>query len=108
MYVAEDERLNPEDWGWQMKDNIPGKDKQLIPVYTVKPAAPDELLKTVCCGCKGTCDSMKCTCYKNGMKCTSACKECCGVSCNNVTVLTPISEDIMEEEEDGDELDEIV
>ena len=36
------------------------------------------------CGCSGNCDTRRCSCRKNGMECTVACKNCKGVSCQNV------------------------
>ena len=43
-----------------------------------------------------------CTCRKNGMECTSACKYCCGVTCTNVAVVAPISDDILDLDDNVD------
>ena len=49
--------------------------------------------------------------HDNMLQVNTSLKECCGVSCNNVVVLSPISEDNMEEgddDDDDDDLDEII
>ena len=51
------------------------------------------------CGCIGTCDSNKCSCRKNDMKCTVACKNCKGISCANVD-----NEHYLHNEEENDEI----
>ena len=81
--------LRPEEWGWKLEKGM------LVPVYTTRGAAPDELLKTIRCGCKGDCSTKRCTCKKHGLDCTSACKECAGVSCSNTTQIrcTDIDDD---------------
>lgn len=50
-------------------------------------AAPDSLLKFVCCKCKLSskhpCSTNICSCHKHGLKCVTACKDCHGEGCNN-------------------------
>ena len=71
------EDLDPELWGWIVKGS------RLLPVYTSKPPAPARLLKLFRCNCKKECKNARCTCLKNGLKCSTMCGECCGVSCLN-------------------------
>lgn len=51
------------------------------------------------CGCIGTCDSNKCSCRKNDMKCTVAFKNCKGISCANVD-----NEHYLDNVEENDEM----
>lgn len=68
--------LDPLQWGWKISK--PG----LQPIPTTKEAAPEELLKTICCACSKGYHGGR-TCRKNGMKCTTICKFCKGHSCTN-------------------------
>lgn len=79
--------LKEVEWGWLIQDGM------LFPTTTDLPPAPKEILKMIKCECSGSCDSKKCTCHKNGMTCTMSCKNCKGVSCQNV-------ENTVEDEED--------
>ena len=54
-----------------------------MPVTTIEPPAPPNLLKIVRCSCKTGCKTMTCSCPKHGLKSTYSCKECRGVSCVN-------------------------
>ena len=58
--------LEPEEWGWKESDG------QLLPVTTDLPPAPSKLIKFFRCDCKSGCKTMRCTCRKNGLECTSA------------------------------------
>ena len=76
--------LDPLDWGWQIVND------ELVPVKTDIEAAPDYLLNVVRCNCKTTsartCDkNTNCSCQKNGLRCVSACGDCRGVSCCNMS-----------------------
>jgi hypothetical protein len=77
--------LHVEDWGWQLEDSA------LIPVATDIAAAPDDLLKVVRCKCRSEsrnpCSSTLCSCRKHGLQCVVACKNCCGVSCDNASTV---------------------
>ena len=55
-------------------------------------AGPPELLRIVRCGCKGPCDA-KCSCRKAGLKCSSTCKECYGLTYSNAPVIEPESDE---------------
>ena len=54
-----------------------------MPITMKQAPAPSDLLKVVRCGCKTGCKTSKCTCHTHGLKCTQACRGCCGVSCLN-------------------------
>ena len=73
--------LSPENWGWTVRDRV------LYPITTDLPPAPDNILKVVKCGCKGDCASMRCTCRKNGIECSSACSGCKGLNCTNCSAI---------------------
>lgn len=64
--------LSPLEWGWIKSCN------KYVLVKTIFPEAPERLLKMVRCGCKQNCDSKRCTCKKNGLRCT--CTAACGES----------------------------
>lgn len=66
-----------ESWGWKMES------RGLIPVSTLKEAAPPELLQFVACKCEKGCSSGRCSCRKSGLKCSEACYFCHGLSCEN-------------------------
>lgn len=68
--------LIPTDWGWKCELN------QYVPIMTDLPAAPDDILHVVRCGCKTGCGSALCTCRKNDLRCMSACK-CNRYDCEN-------------------------
>ena len=75
------------DWGWMLKDNM------IFPTLTDLEPAPQQLLQIVKCGCKGDCDSQRCSCKKNGIQCTFACKNCKGTSCHNSASTVHFVED---------------
>ena len=68
--------LIPEEWAWIL---VNGK---LMPVKMLLPPAPQELLKIIRCTCKVEC-TPRCTCVTYGLKCTTICTGCRGVSCRN-------------------------
>ena len=43
------------------------------PVWTKLPPIPEACLQLVTCGCKSKCKTVRCTCYKKGLRCTLAC-----------------------------------
>ena len=55
-------------------------------------AGPPELLRIVRCGSKGSCGA-KCNCRKAGLKYSSACKKCHGLTCSNAPVIEPESDE---------------
>ena len=64
---------------WELK----GYNGKLIPVLTDLPLAPDEL-KTIICNCHTDCSSIRCTCKKYNVKCSSACGNCKKTGCTNL------------------------
>lgn len=77
-----DHDLEPRRWGWRVQNDF------YRPIMTDLEAGPAELLKIVRCGCNGPCDG-RCSCRKAGLKCTSVCKTCHGITCNNVAIIEP-------------------
>lgn len=77
-------KLNPLNFGWVERNFF------LRPVSTKIPPAPASILTKIRCGCKGDCDSARCNCFANNLKCTTACKVCTGSCCSN---RSPIDED---------------
>lgn len=73
-----DMELDPSQWGWKVKKD------GLIPIESDMPAAPKYLLETIACNCKSDCVTSRCTCKKNGLKCSVASGVCKGISCRNV------------------------
>ena len=69
--------LDPKEWGWKEANSL------LLPVTTDLPPAPSNLLEMIRCNCKTGCNTLRCSCLKNGLECTSACGNCEGLSCSN-------------------------
>ena len=69
----------PDGHGWQMKEG------QLEIYWTNQAPAPDAVMELVCCGCKGLCQTRRCSCVGNGLPCTEACT--CQDNCVNIIVL---------------------
>ncbi|GBO36989.1 hypothetical protein AVEN_227867-1, partial [Araneus ventricosus] len=69
--------LDPENWGWVLKDN------SLEPIQTLLPPAPEKLLNIIFCNCKkgGNYNS---GCKKVGLFCSQVCSNCEGKSYCNV------------------------
>ncbi|KAK2702681.1 hypothetical protein QYM36_018714 [Artemia franciscana] len=68
--------VDPLRLGWKLQDN-----EVFAPIKTDLPAASSQLLKIIKCSCRiDGCDSEKCTCKKNGLECTIACRTCKGSS----------------------------
>ena len=84
-----------ESWGWKQTAN------GLMPVTTVKDAAPQELLKFLTCKCSQGCGN-RCGCRKGGLKCSEACY-CNGQSCSNAKAIEHFAND--EDEESTIEMD---
>lgn len=81
-WIDEQDGLDPEEWGWvRVQDRLEPRMMDL-------PAAPEDLLKVVRCGCKTDCNSRRCTCKKHGLECSVACGECRGVACSNSPELS--------------------
>lgn len=70
------EILNPTDWGWHINEGA------LLPTQTLKPPAPENLLKLMFCQCKANCTS-QCECKRSDLSCSALCGHCEGVTCEN-------------------------
>ena len=85
--------LDPTLWGWKLDQS------QLVPVMTDKPIAPDDILKIIRCQCTSGCNSLRCSCRSNGLKCVSACTNCSS-ECSNAE-LQSIHDDDDDFSDDG-------
>ena len=72
---------DPRQYGWLISTN-----GQYEPVLTLKPVAPENMLKLVSCNCGGDCSTKRCSCRRNNLKCISSCGNCHGNQCTNVIV----------------------
>ena len=70
-------QLDLPEWGWEKQQGM------LLPVYTDKAVAPDELLNRVHCICKAACATAVCSCRKHGLVCSVSCSHCRGEICFN-------------------------
>jgi len=86
----------PHGHGWEVKDN------DISIVWMHQPPAPDAILALISCGCKSGCSTNKrlCSCVKQGLPCTDACK--C-TDCMNKKGLCINHEAETEEDTDVDE-----
>ncbi|KAL4100763.1 hypothetical protein QTP88_020794 [Uroleucon formosanum] len=92
------EEKNAKDWGWQTTRN------GLQPIFSWNEPAPKCILEKITCACTKNCGAA-CGCRKQGLKCSTACKTCSGLSCLNC------EQQIIEEESDdnsNEDEDEIV
>ena len=76
-WKGSDADMTPKEWGWKDTEN------GWAPIPTDRPPAPEELLKIRRCGCTSECNTLRCTCKKNGLKCSITCTHCKGTSCQN-------------------------
>ncbi len=81
------EHPDPLQYGWKYVNN------KLLPKTTDLAIAPQKLLSSIKCGCKGDCATKSCSCKKNSMRCSVACSVCRGICCLNPS-------DTIEEEDD--------
>ena len=54
--------------------------------------APKALLKVVRCNCKMGCDTLRCSCRKAGLDCSTGCGECRGICANMFENITKNNE----------------
>ena len=71
--------MSPFRFGWMKVDD------KLIPIQTDRDVAPKELLQIIRCNCKIGCETMRCSCRKAGLDCSTGCGECRGVCANMST-----------------------
>ena len=92
--------LDLKQWGWKLDDTV------LIPIMTDLNAAPESLLKFVLCKCKlsskNPCGTNTCSCWKNGLKCVTACEDCQGEGCKNAEEIIDKEDNFNAEEESFD------
>lgn len=81
LWLANNE-MEATDFGWCKNDT----GKYLQSIGTKNPIAADDLLKLTSCRCTGDCNNNKCSCHKNNLKCSFACKNCLGEMCENASV----------------------
>ncbi|KAG1711224.1 hypothetical protein GQR58_002605 [Nymphon striatum] len=75
--------MDANGWEWAIRD------ERMVPV--MKPA-PDYLLDAIHCSCNTDCSTRRCSCRKHNLECSSACSECKGLHCSNVTLPEPESD----------------
>ena len=68
----------PSEWGWKVEGD------KLVPVMTDKRPAPDALIQMIHCNCSEGCNTLRCTCRRHGLECTSACGHCQDGNCDNM------------------------
>ena len=62
--------LDPTEWGWKIKEGCH------VPVTSQLPAAPEEILEIIHCGCKTGCKQHQCSCVRHGIMCGPGCVNC--------------------------------
>lgn len=82
--------LDPLQYGWKKN-----KQGNLIPVQCKEAVVPPDLLKLIFCNCKESNCFKNCSCRKLGLRCSSKCGQCYGISCSNCCFVAD------EEEDDG-------
>ncbi|KAJ8676126.1 hypothetical protein QAD02_011912 [Eretmocerus hayati] len=71
-------------FGWY-ESNTSTQARCLKPVYVADNILiPPKLMEQISCGCKKSCTTKRCTCFKLGVPCTDLCKSCHGITCNNI------------------------
>ena len=88
------ETMSAEEWGWKASERL------LLPIMTHLPPAPQALLQIVRCNCSTDCSSLRCTCRKHNLECSTACGQCRGSGCTN-----SVQPDDCESEDDDDDDD---
>ena len=73
--------LHPQNLGWKA---VEGK---VVPIQCDMDVAPKALLKVVRCNCTMGCDTLRCSCRKAGLECSTGCGECRGI-CANLCMRT--------------------
>ena len=83
----------PVNHGWQLNEG------RLEIVWTDLAPAPQAVMELVCCGCRGNCQTRRCSCVGNGLPCTEACT--CSEDCtNSATDLKDGDDDVVDNDED--------
>ena len=74
---GKEEGMDPRNWAWNLQDN------RLVPVMSTMNAAPDNLLKIILCNCSTACKTLRCSCRRYGLPCTTVCGPCQIEECDN-------------------------
>lgn len=86
---------SPDGQGWQQKNG------QLEIYWTNQALAPQAVMELICCRCKGSCQTRRCSCVSNGLPCTEACT--CQDNCLNCISKDDSEDDDSDDDTDGDE-----
>ena len=70
VWMGTDEGMDATNWGWDLKDN------GLVPLMSTVNATPDSLLKIIHCKCSTACKTLRCSCRRHGLPCTTVCGQC--------------------------------
>ncbi len=81
------EGMDPTEWGWDVQGD------KLVPLMMDKSPAPQTLLKMIRCTCISGCSTLRCSCKKHGLECTSACGQCQDGNCNNIIMNLVFDDD---------------
>ena len=77
VWTGKEEGMDPRNWGWNLQDN------QLVPLMSTMNAAQDNLLKIIHCNCSTACKTLRCSCRRYGLPCTTVCGPCQIEECDN-------------------------
>ena len=69
--------------------------------WTNQAPAPQAFMELICCRCKGSCQTRRCSCVSNGLPCTEACT--CQDNCLNCISKDDSEDDDSDDDTDGDE-----
>ncbi len=92
VWMGTDEGMDATNWGWDLKGN------RLVPLMSRMNAAPDSLLKVIHCNCSTACKTLRCSCRRYGLPCTTVCGLCQLEVCDN-----PHNKFLPEESDDDDD-----
>jgi len=76
-WIGKADGMDAMNWGWNLQEN------RFVPVMSTIKAAPDILLKVIQCNCLNSCKTLRCSCRRNGLPCSSACGPCQVTNCDN-------------------------
>ncbi|KAJ8364405.1 hypothetical protein SKAU_G00132360 [Synaphobranchus kaupii] len=70
VWMGKEEGMDAMNWGWNLQDD------RFIPLMTNMNAAPESLLKVIHCNCSTACKTLRCSCRRYGLPCTTVCGPC--------------------------------
>ncbi len=97
-YISSKPNLPPlEQNGWESSPEA-----GYLPIKCLEKPAPRAVLELVKCGCRGACESVHCSCLKNGLLCTALCKcqDCSNMGETRDLVHVSDNEDSSDEDND--------